>query len=91
MAPRAAALAALPCPAPALPCPVCHQLHREWAVTERLFQALPTQTDTTVALIIKNVTLDMEKQGLSFEMALFHFLFPHGHGAYDNIISLMNI
>jgi len=33
----------------------------------------------------------MEKQGLSFEMALFHFLFPHGHGAYDNIISLMNI
>lgn len=42
-------------------------------------------------IIIRNVTLDMEKQGLSFEMALFHFLFPHGHGAYDNIISLMNI
>ncbi len=41
-------------------------------------------------IIIRSVTLDMQKQGLSFEMALFPFLFPHGHGAYDNIISLMN-
>ncbi len=29
------------------------QLHREQAVTGRIFQALPTQTDTTVALIYK--------------------------------------
>jgi len=42
-------------------------------------------------IVIRNAMLDMEKQGLSFEMALFPFLFPHGHGAYDNIISLMNI
>jgi hypothetical protein len=42
-----------PCPALPLPCPACHQLHREWAVTGRIFQALPTQTDTTVALIYK--------------------------------------
>ncbi len=42
-------------------------------------------------IVIRNATLYMEKQGLSFEMALFPFLFPHGHGAYDNIISLMNI
>jgi len=43
-------------------------------------------------IVIRNVMLDMEKQGLSFEMALFPFLFPHGLGAnYDNIISLMNI
>jgi hypothetical protein len=35
-APTAAALAALPCP-----CPICHQLHRERAVTGRIFQALP--------------------------------------------------
>ncbi len=42
-------------------------------------------------ILIRNVTLDMEKQGLSFEMALFPFLFAHGHEAYDNIISLMNI
>jgi hypothetical protein len=41
-------------------------------------------------IIIRNVTLDTQEQGLSFEMALFPFLFPHGHGAYDNIISLMN-
>jgi hypothetical protein len=37
----------------ALPCPVCHQLHREQAVTGRIFQALLTQTDTIVALIYK--------------------------------------
>jgi hypothetical protein len=43
-----------------------------------------------VKQIKKNDTLDIQKQGLSFEMALFPFLFPHGHGAYDNIISLMN-
>jgi hypothetical protein len=30
-----------------------YQLHREQAVTGRIFQALPTQTDTTVALIYK--------------------------------------
>jgi hypothetical protein len=30
---------ALPCHA--LPCPVCHQLHKERAVTRRIFQALP--------------------------------------------------
>jgi hypothetical protein len=29
------------------------KLHREWAVTGRIFQALPIQTDTTVALIYK--------------------------------------
>ncbi len=39
-APVATALAALP-----LPCPVCHQLHRERAMTGKIFQALPTQTD----------------------------------------------
>ncbi len=33
--------AALPCPALPCPCPVCHQLHRERAVTGRIFQALP--------------------------------------------------
>jgi hypothetical protein len=38
---------------PTLPCPVCHQLHREWAVLERIFQALPTKRNTTVALIYK--------------------------------------
>jgi len=27
--------------------------HREWAVTGRIFQALPTQTDTMFALIYK--------------------------------------
>ncbi len=42
-------------------------------------------------IVIRNATLDMEKQGLSFELTLFPFLFPHGHGAYDNIISLINI
>jgi hypothetical protein len=36
-------------------CPVCHQLHRERAVIGRIFQALPTHTDTTVALIILNL------------------------------------
>jgi len=30
-----------------------YQLHRERAVTGRIFQALPTQTDTTVALIYR--------------------------------------
>jgi hypothetical protein len=30
---------------PAMPCPVCHQLHREWAVTGRIIQFLSTQTD----------------------------------------------
>jgi hypothetical protein len=30
-----------PCPALPLPCPVCHQLHRERAVIGRIFQALP--------------------------------------------------
>jgi hypothetical protein len=30
-----------------------YKLHRERAVTGRIFQALPTQTDTTVALIYK--------------------------------------
>jgi hypothetical protein len=29
------------------------KLHKERAVTGRIFQALPTQTDTTVALIYK--------------------------------------
>jgi hypothetical protein len=29
------------------------KLHRERAVTRRIFQALPTQTDTTIALIYK--------------------------------------
>jgi high-affinity Fe2+/Pb2+ permease len=29
------------------------QLHREHAMTGRIFQALPTQTNTTVALIYK--------------------------------------
>jgi hypothetical protein len=42
-------------PCPALPCPGCHQLHRERVVIGRIFQALPTQTDTTVALIYKIV------------------------------------
>jgi hypothetical protein len=28
-------------PCPAMPYPVCHQLHREQAVTGRIFQALP--------------------------------------------------
>ncbi len=56
MAPRAAphrgcpGRLALPYP---YPCPVCHQLHRERAVTGRIFQPLPTQTDTTVALYIR--------------------------------------
>ncbi len=50
MAPRVAPRSG--CPGrPTLPCFVCHQLHREQAVTGRIFQALPTQTDTTVALI----------------------------------------
>jgi hypothetical protein len=41
-------------PCLALPCPVCHQLHRERALTGKIFQALPTQTDTTtVAFIYK--------------------------------------
>jgi len=30
-----------------------YQLHREQAVTGRIFQALPTQTDTTIALIYR--------------------------------------
>jgi hypothetical protein len=47
-----------------LPCPVCHQLHREQAVTGRFFQSLPTQTDSTVALIYKIENfLDMSRLG----------------------------
>jgi len=51
-----------PRPAPRSGCPSCPALplspqidryHREWAVTGRFFQALPTQTDT-VALIKNN-------------------------------------
>ncbi len=34
-----------------------YKLHRERAVIGRIFQALPTQTDTTVALIIVDVHL----------------------------------
>ncbi len=57
MAPRAAPRnGCLGRPTLPLPCLVCHQLHREWAVTGRIFQALPTQTDTTVALIYKIIT-----------------------------------
>ncbi len=60
MAPRAAPHSG--CPGrPAMPCPVCHQLHREGAVTGRIFQALPNfcphrQTDTMFAFIYKILT-----------------------------------
>jgi len=36
-------------------CFIRYQLHRERAMTGRIFQALPTQTDTTVALIYRIV------------------------------------
>jgi hypothetical protein len=58
MAPRAAPPQRLPWP----PCPVCHQLHSERAVTGRIFQALPNfcphrqtdrRTDTMFAFIYK--------------------------------------
>ncbi len=59
MAPRAAPHSGCPGrPAMPCPCPVCHQLHRERAVTGRIFQALPNfcphrQTDTMFAFIYK--------------------------------------
>jgi hypothetical protein len=55
-----------PCPALPCPCPVCHQLHRERAVTGRIFQALPNfcphrqtdgQTDTMFAFIYNKIDL----------------------------------
>jgi hypothetical protein len=52
---------AMPCPALPLPYPVCHQVHRERGVTGRIFQALPTQTNTTVALIYK-IRYSLEKK-----------------------------
>ncbi len=54
-APSAAALAAPPCPTPALPClsPQTNRHHKERAVTGRIFQTLPTQTNTTVVLIYR--------------------------------------
>jgi hypothetical protein len=59
MAPRPApAAAALPYPAPALPClsPQTDR-HRERAVIGRIFQALPTQTDTTTVAFIYRIAM----------------------------------
>lgn len=38
-------------------------------------------------IVIRETTLNIKKQSLSLEMALFPFLIPHGHGSYDGIIS----
>jgi len=38
-------------------------------------------------IVVRETTLNIRKQSLSLEMALFPFLFPHGHGSYDGIIS----
>ncbi len=54
MAPRPAPRSG--CPGrPALPClsPQIDRHHREWAVTRRIFQALPTQTDRHCCFNIK--------------------------------------
>jgi hypothetical protein len=69
MAPRAAPHSG--CPGrPALPCPVCHQLHKERAVIGRIFQALPNfcphrQTPCLLLYIILNnsctVSLNISK------------------------------
>jgi len=60
MAPRPAPCSG--CPGrPALPClspQTENELHREHAVIERIFQALPTQTDTTQTIAALFVTTD---------------------------------
>ncbi len=38
-------------------------------------------------IVVRETTLNIKKQSLSLEMALFPILFPHGHGAYDGIIA----
>jgi hypothetical protein len=48
------------------------KLHKERAVTRRIFQTLPTQTDTTVALIYK--ILEMITEICLFES--FFLFFP---------------
>ncbi len=69
MAPSAAPHSGYPGrPALPLPCPVCYQLHRERAVIGKIFQALPIQTNTTVALIYK-MCLHFFSQGMVVEMA----------------------
>ncbi len=38
---------------------------------------------TSETMIVRKTTLNMKKDCIFLEMALFPFLFPHGHGAYN--------
>jgi len=38
---------------------------------------------TFETMTVRKTTLNMKKNSLSLGMALFFYLFPHGHGAYN--------
>jgi hypothetical protein len=61
-----------------------HKKNKDYYIISHLEQQENDNIPQTYeAMIVKETTLNMKKDNLSLEMAMFPFLFPHGHGVYD--------